>query len=390
MLHRFENHRRKPITALLLCAVSIGLSGCGFQWPEWATINSDPLSFMASDPAPKAPPPLPQNSPLSLKKEYDPMVNTKPLEVSDSGVMGGSLGLNMDTYFDPNLRDTDARIDRLERALAAMHRDLKTLVTSMQQQKPATTAPAAYTPPAAPAVVTAPAVVNRVPTSAAAAPTPITAPATAPPPSATPTTPAAHTSTGYHAALPPMPGGKIPTTPPAPLYGQNSTTAANNNNPYQGVISAREDAAATPAAAQSNHLPPPAPEAVGTTANVDKGPRDVKNGDSAIVSGIRVGEHPDKVRIVFDVTKKTNYTVDLDNSENLLVVELPNARWKTPATTENFGKMPIVKSYKVDDFNDGAGNMFILQLKKPTQIVSQSKIPALSGAGERIVIDLKK
>ncbi len=52
--------------------------------------------------------------------------------------------------------------------------------------------------------------------------------------------------------------------------------------------------------------------------------------------------------------------------------------------------MPVLESYKVDTFNNGAGNIFVLQLKSDTQIVAQGKYPALSGGGERIVIDLKK
>ena len=43
----------------------------------------------------------------------------------------------------------------------------------------------------------------------------------------------------------------------------------------------------------------------------------------ATVTGIRVGQHPDKVRIVFDVTAKTNYRADLDNGENI-VAHVPN------------------------------------------------------------------
>lgn len=299
------------------------------------------------------------------------MVNTDPLKLDENGVMGGSLGLNMDTYFDPGLRDTDARIDRLERAISAMHRDLKTLAVELQKPQ---IIPASYTP------ATTQAVSNAAPTNLYQ------------PSQVTPAEPSIYQNNNYRAALPPMPGGAMPAKPPTPLYGQANAAAQNTTtSPYDRVIASRTAVSATPANnAQANNIPPPAPATIGSTASVDKGPRPVTNGGSAIVSGIRVGQHPDKVRVVFDVTKKTDYTVDLDNSENLMVVELPNAKWKTPTKTESFGKMPVVKSYKVDSFNDGAGNMFILQLKKPTQIIMQGKYPALSGKGERIVIDLKK
>jgi hypothetical protein len=111
-------------------------------------------------------------------------------------------------------------------------------------------------------------------------------------------------------------------------------------------------------------------------------------GNKAVVTGVRVGEHPDRVRVVFDVSQKTTYKADLDNTENLLVVEMPDAGWQMPSTFESFNT-PVIKSYKVDSLNSG-GHIFILQLKGTTEILSQDKLPAPSGSGERIVIDLRK
>ena len=122
--------------------------------------------------------------------------------------------------------------------------------------------------------------------------------------------------------------------------------------------------------------PPPPPPVTPPVAN-------------SSTTGIRVGEHPDKVRLVIDVAKGTNFSADLDNTENILVIELPETAW-TGLNNETFKSMPVMKSYKVDAFNGGAGSMIVVQLNKPTTILSQSKMPALSGSGERIVIDLQK
>ena len=388
-LSHFVQHRRPKLAgALLLCGASLVLSGCGFSWPDWAVVNSDPLGFLTSEDRAAEPPPAPQNSPLSLDSQYDPLVNAQPLQLQPGGPLG-SLGLNLDLYFDPGITDSDTRIDRLERAVIALHRDLQSIAPQLQGLGSGSVLPTAAAPPP-PVVSTPPAPVAAV-TSAL---TPsnskpvVTTSAqqasanTAPTSLFTNQTPAQLTTTNNNTTfsaptaprgLAPMPGVSVPRAPAQPVV--SATPPVQN-----------------PAATsyQTASIPPPAPPPTGTQTSVNQGPRDVKNGSNAMVSGIRVGQHPDKVRVVFDVTKKTSYSADLDNGENILVVEMPDAKWKTPTTYESFGTLPVVKSYKVEPFNDGAGNLFILQLKKNTQILMQGKFPALSGGGERIVIDLKK
>ena len=372
----------------MICAASLLLTGCGWQWPEWATIDHDPLGFLTSDDREaKPPPPAPQNSPLSLKADYDPLVNAKTFEAEPGGALG-SLGLNLDMYFDPGIKDQDVRLDRLERAVIALHKDLRVIAPQLQGMPPGSVLPTATIAPPPPIVTAMPvmpsntAVTSTTPMQLTPSPQPVLM---APPP-----TPVFH-------GLAPMPGMKIQTIPSASAFSppvMPQTTMASPVAPPP--VTTTPPATPAPIPAQTIGMqpvmdtPPPAPPPVGETSAVNQGPRDVQNGSSAIVSGIRVGQHPDKVRVVFDVTKKTNYSADLDNSEHILVVEMPQAQWKTPTTTESFGSLPVVKSYKVESFNGGAGNIFILQLKKDTQIVMQGKYPALSGEGERIVIDLKK
>lgn len=121
---------------------------------------------------------------------------------------------------------------------------------------------------------------------------------------------------------------------------------------------------------------------------VEKGPRSLDTTQTS-VTGIRVGQHPGYIRIVFDVTGKTPFKVDLDNTENILVVELNGTAWQPPVMSESFGKMPLLRSYKVDQMGGGAGHIFIMQLKGPTTVTQQKMYPALSGGGQRIVVDLK-
>jgi hypothetical protein len=106
------------------------------------------------------------------------------------------------------------------------------------------------------------------------------------------------------------------------------------------------------------------------------------------ITGMRVGAHPDKIRIVFDVTSKMPFKADLDNNEHLLLVEIPGASWQAPASVQSFGNTPLLGNFKAEPFNNGTRAVF--QLKGNTSIIYQRILPALSGGGQRIIIDLSR
>ncbi len=290
---------------MLLSLVLLSVSACGARWPQWAIIESDPFGFLSTEDKNLTPPP-PESSMVAVVS--DPLVEAKPIALKSGGALG-SFGLNLDTYFARDLKDMNERVDRLERVLSAMNKDMKILAPAVQDL----------------------------------------------------------TSDSRRA--------------PMPLSYESGVDAQGQPVSLNAL-----------APSQAGGSPLPHAPSAGAQAHVQKGaqPTAHASGQSAVVTGIRVGQHPDKVRLVFDVTKKTSFEVDLDNDENILVVELPNALWKTQVRHESFGRLPVVKSYKVNAFNQGQGNIFVLQLKAPTSILMKTKLPALSGNGERIVIDLKK
>lgn len=128
----------------------------------------------------------------------------------------------------------------------------------------------------------------------------------------------------------------------------------------------------------------PAPVMAPKKSFQKKSPPPVSNGQ-ATVYDVRVGEHPGKTRIVLDVNAKTNYSLDIDNNEKIMVVELPSAGWSA-AASRNFGRSPAIASYSVEPAGDG--QMLIFQLKRAANVLYQDDIPALNGSGRRIVIDL--
>lgn len=314
---------------------ALAVSGCGLD------LDADPLAFMTSPPGKKAH--MRENG---VAAPPDLLMNAPPLEMKKGGSMG-VFGLNLETYFAGNMGDDpSARMDRMERALIAMHRDLKILLPDLQhyadrEQKRIDVAALLEAPQNPPAQPFDTARQNGGDTEANAAPD---IPASAKP-----------------VALIPAPA-PVNSAMPDDLDEQPEEKPAKTNAPV---------------------LPgnPVAP-----------GPGTIQAaGERTVISGIRVGEHPDRARIVFDITKKgTPYTVDLDNEEHILVVELPDAQWDTPVTSESFGTIPVLKSYKVERFNSGQGRIFVLQLKNASKILAQDRLPALSGSGERIIIDLAK
>ena len=102
---------------------------------------------------------------------------------------------------------------------------------------------------------------------------------------------------------------------------------------------------------------------------------------------MRVGEHPGKTRMVFDMTGASSYRYDLDNAENLLVLEIANAGWAA-AATQNFTKSPIIQSYSTQAM-DGGGTRVIMQLKRAANVAYEAVLKPEGANGHRLVIDLK-
>jgi len=336
--------RAKSSSSLvLLCAASVVLSGCGMKWPGWATIDVDPFAGLSERDralAPEPPNMEPVNTPVSAYG--DPVATTKPLELKPEGSMG-SFGLKLDTYIKDDGKDVEERLERLEHAITAMHRDLRILIPAVQDGHQPSQKPLPHIDP--PEEEEAP--VSLVPEMM------------------------------HSIADVPVKGGS------------HEGQAVGASQVALDALMAEKQRSSSMAVQGGIQNLPDAP-ASGLKTPVDQGPRAVSGISGAVITGVRVGEHADKVRIVFDSTAKVGFGVDLDNGEKLLVVEMPDAGWNLPVLSEVFPKFPVVKSYKVSRLDGNKGLIFVLQLKQATQILMQGHFPALSGGGERLVIDLKK
>ena len=112
------------------------------------------------------------------------------------------------------------------------------------------------------------------------------------------------------------------------------------------------------------------------------------SGAGAMVKNLRTGRHSNKIRLVLDMSANSPHTVDLDSSENILVIELPDAHWSGSSTKAFGSKEPLLASYSVEKINNGNGSRIVIPLKKSTSILKTDVLPPGHTPNYRMYIDL--
>jgi hypothetical protein len=337
---------REKLLIVSVCSIAIlATSACGLNSSDNVGPNPGQKQSSAVDPRTLAIPASQDgrfsvDTPQSVRdaaadaRATGPFSTIKPLEIKQGGSLG-SLGLNLKTMFVDDLRDPNARIDRLEGAVIAMHEDMKTLAPSMQRM----------------------AVIEQD----------------------------LEALVGQLEAVLQEEGGQPAPSPynampPASNDGPVSLQAMQDADP---MALSEEDTAApmeTPEPAATAPTPAPAPTPAATPAKT-------QSPSGLSVLDLRLGEHAGKTRLVFDVTGTTTFRADLDNAEKILIVEIEKAAWNAAATKTL--SSPMVQSYSTQALDGGNGVRVILVLKKNATISSQSLLkPEGAQTNHRIVIDL--
>lgn len=328
-------------TFTVLCLFA--LSSCGGDGPSSSAQTSASAATNTAAPGTPAeqtsvaPPPGADNRPLL------PGQSGAPQLPDGMPALQPARGVNLETLFAQDIKDPVDRVKRVENAVVELRRDFDSVLPAivrlsaveqdMQELLTQLDSLLRSEPPAANTAypASAPAASSM---DAASAPASLTPPAQAPP------------------------VADIPATPQAALAQSVPET------PAPAAVSAPAPAPAPAAAA----APVAAPGATSVTA-------------------LRVGEHPGKTRMVFDMTGASTYRYDLDNAENLLVLEISGAGWSAPAT-QTFAKSPILQSYSTQPM-DGGGTRVILLLKRAASVVYEAALKPEGTNGHRLVIDLK-
>lgn len=145
-----------------------------------------------------------------------------------------------------------------------------------------------------------------------------------------------------------------------------------------GVSPAPAPAAATPAAVPASAVKAaPQPQAAATPAPTT---------GAAIISGMRIGEHGEKTRLVLDASAVTEYKTDVNNADKTLVISLPAAGWSGKETVAGL-KSPLVSGWTASSGPSG-GTLVTISLKSAAKVVATEHLKAEGGASPRIVIDI--
>ncbi|TDI66680.1 MAG: N-acetylmuramoyl-L-alanine amidase [Alphaproteobacteria bacterium] len=106
-----------------------------------------------------------------------------------------------------------------------------------------------------------------------------------------------------------------------------------------------------------------------------------------IVTDIRLGQHPDKTRIVVDLSEPVDFSIFTLADPYRIVIDLPEVDWQLPFRSgeRSAGQ---VQNIRYNLFKSGTSRL-VLDLRQPQEIISTQILPGLSGSGRRIVFDIK-
>ena len=102
------------------------------------------------------------------------------------------------------------------------------------------------------------------------------------------------------------------------------------------------------------------------------------------VTAVRIGRHPDKTRLVFDLSKPGKFSYDIDPSGRILSVRLPQSGWSAAPEEPGAG---LVKSLHAAPAPEG-GVAVNIELSRPGRLAFSGTLPPNEVYGDRIVFDV--
>lgn len=116
---------------------------------------------------------------------------------------------------------------------------------------------------------------------------------------------------------------------------------------------------------------------------------DIPNGGaSSVVKDVRIGEHPDKVRLVLDLSAPISYQIEEGDEGLIVLVDLPGAQWQAQAS-EDLKYSMVLKGFETEAL-PGGGMRMILRARDRIKVKHDEILPAAGDQGPRLVIDLAR
>lgn len=153
-----------------------------------------------------------------------------------------------------------------------------------------------------------------------------------------------------------------------------------------GTVSGIPPVSATPLTTEIKKPEVQKPEAKDIKKKVEKSSSLAIDPKVFAVTSVRIGEQgKDITRIVLDTTNVAEIHYDLDNTEGLLVIDIPKAKWLATAS-QNLKKSLMVKSFK--GMSDESGSHFVIDLNQKAKVVATARLAPSGNSGHRVYIDI--
>lgn len=107
---------------------------------------------------------------------------------------------------------------------------------------------------------------------------------------------------------------------------------------------------------------------------------------AADVSDVRIGIHPDKTRMVLELSQKVPYRIFTLQDPYRVVIDLPEVAWKIPPTPHSPAGS-LITSYRFGLFQAGNSRL-VVDVNKPAKVAGHVLLPATKRHPYRLVIDL--
>lgn len=105
------------------------------------------------------------------------------------------------------------------------------------------------------------------------------------------------------------------------------------------------------------------------------------------VRDVRVGVHPDKTRVVMDLSAMQDYRAFTLSDPYRIVVDMPHFNWSPLISNDNLKKSGI-KAVRHGKLNDGLSRI-VFDMGEPVQLVSAFGLPGAGDKANRLVVDFK-
>lgn len=106
-----------------------------------------------------------------------------------------------------------------------------------------------------------------------------------------------------------------------------------------------------------------------------------------VVSNLRVGNHPDKVRIVLDMDRRVDFSIFLLPDPYRVVLDVPEVAFRLPETATNRSVGPVA-GWRYGQFRAGTSRV-VIDANSPVRVKSAFVLPPSGAQQHRLVIDLE-